>query len=304
MSQTAAIATEADTILTVEADTTVCIATTATVSVEADSISPNNPGYYFTDAFREDFLRVTAMPDTTNYALFDEISRKKHGPINIYQMPYSLTGSSPNWHRMWINTAVLSGAFVSTLFVLELLPEDATAWNRASISQTPPFKRWYRNIFVRNPEWDHDKWYFNYLLHPYAGAVYFMSARSQGFNFYQSLLYSFCVSTIGWEFGIEAFMERPSYQDLFITPVIGSVFGEMFYKVKRHIVSHDYRLAGSPVLGNVVAFLVDPVNEVIGLFRGNNARKLHLGAERTGVSSSLMPALVNGHPGFTFSCKF
>lgn len=257
---------------------------------------------------REALLPRTQMPpvlpDTTSRALLDSANR--HAPINIYLMPYSLTGSSPDWHRMWINTAVLSGAFVSTLFVLECLPEDATAWNRASIQQTPPLKRWFRNVFKRGPEWDHDNPIFNYVLHPYAGAAYFMSARSQGFNFWQSLLYSACISTIGWEFGIEAFMERPSYQDLVVTPVVGSVIGELFYRLKRNIVSHDYRLAGSPVLGNIVAFLIDPVNEVIGLFRGNNARKLHLGryGGYGGIESSLLPGPVGNGFGFTFSCRF
>ncbi|MDE5929760.1 MAG: DUF3943 domain-containing protein [Muribaculaceae bacterium] len=252
-----------------------------------------------------DLQRITApsAPDTTSMALFRKAER--HAPINIYQMPYSLTGSSPNWHRMWINTAVLSGAYISTLFVLECLPEDATAWNRAAIQQTPPFKRWFKNVFKRGPEWDHDNPIFNYVLHPYAGAVYFMSARSQGFNFYQSLLYSACISTIGWEFGIEAFMERPSIQDIFVTPLVGSVIGELFYRLKRNIVSHDYRLAGSPVLGNIVVFLIDPVNEVIGLFRGNNARKLHLGRKPySGVESSLLPGPVGNGFGFTFTCTF
>lgn len=257
---------------------------------------------------REALLPRTQMPpvlpDTASRAMMERANR--HAPINIYQMPYSLTASSPNWHRMWINTAVLSGAFVSTLFVLECLPEDATAWNRASIQQTPPLKRWFRNVFKRGPEWDHDNPIFNYVLHPYAGAAYFMSARSQGFNFWQSMLYSACISTIGWEFGIEAFMERPSYQDLVVTPVVGSVVGELFYRLKRHIVSHDYRLAGSPVLGNIVAFMIDPVNEVIGLFRGNNARKLHLGRHGGygGIESSLLPGPVGNGFGFTFSCRF
>lgn len=242
-------------------------------------------------------------PDTTSQALFNGANR--HKPINIYQMPYSLTGSSPDWHKMWINTAVLCGAYVSTLFVLECLPEDATSWNRASIQQTPPFKRWFRNVFKKGPEWDHDNPVFNYVLHPYAGAVYFMSARSQGFNFYQSLLYSACISTIGWEFGIEAFMERPSYQDLVVTPIVGSVIGECFYRLKRHIVSHDYRLAGSPVLGNIVVFLIDPVNEVIGLFRGNEARRLHMGRRPSGgIESSLLPGPVGNGFGFTFTCTF
>jgi len=202
-----------------------------------------------------------------------EFASFKHGWVSPYALPYSrhCTGGR-DWHRMWINTAVLSGAFVGTLFVLELLPEGATAWNRESISRTPMFKRWYRNIFVRNPEFDHDKFIFNYVLHPYAGAVYFMAARSCGFSFWGSMLYSAAVSTIGWEFGIEAFMERPSYQDILITPIVGSVIGELMYKGKRAIVDQGYELLGSSFLGRAACFFLDPVNEVIDLFRGNPAK--------------------------------
>lgn len=193
-----------------------------------------------------------------------------------YQLPYSMSYSAGNWKRLWLNTTVLTGAYVATLGVLQCLPEDATAWNRAELQRRAPFNRWWRNVMVLGPEWDHDKFVFNYILHPYAGAAYFMGARSLGFNFYQSMLYSFMISTIGWEFGIEAFMERPSYQDLFITPVVGSLVGEGFYKLKRHIVANDYRLFGSPVLGNIVAVLIDPVNEIIGFFAGNDARSPQL----------------------------
>lgn len=208
-----------------------------------------------------------------------------HKWITPYALPYSThcTGGR-DWHRMWINTAVLSGAFVGTLFVLECLPEDATSWNRAAIQKVPLFRRWYRNIFVRDPEWDHDKFVFNYILHPYAGAAYFMSARSCGFSFWGSLLYSAAISTIGWEFGIEAFMERPSYQDIVITPVVGSLLGELMYRGKRAIVDRGYELLGSSFLGHAACFFLDPVNEVIDLFRGNPARQL---ASRRKVNASL-----------------
>lgn len=231
---------------------------------------------------------------------------------SIYAFPYSKNRSLPQWHRMWVNTAVLGSAFVSTLLVLECLPEDATTWNRAAIQEVPPFTRWYKNVFKRGPEWDHDNPIFNYVLHPYAGAAYFMSARSCGFNFWQSMFYSFCISSFGWEFGIEAFMERPSYQDLVITPVVGSVIGELFYKTKRKIVENNYHLAGSKFLGNVVVFLIDPVNEVIDLFRGNPCRKMHFPEDGENgfvdngshVVSSLMPCMVGGAPGFSLTVSF
>ncbi len=243
-----------------------------------------------------------ATPDTSFMASLRPMMSKGIAP-SIYELPYSMRGHSYHWKRLWTNTAVLCGAYVGTLLVLECLPEDATSWNRASLQQTPPLKRWFKNVFKRGPEWDHDNPIFNYVLHPYAGAAYFMAARSCGFNFYQSLLYSACISTIGWEFGIEACMERPSIQDIFVTPLVGSVIGELFYKLKRNIVAHDYRLFGSPVIGNIVAFLIDPVNEVVGLFAGNPARKLHLERNR-GVNSSLMPTAGNGSFGFAFTCTF
>lgn len=231
---------------------------------------------------------------------------------SIYMEPYSRHGGlHPDWHRMWINTAVLSGAFLGTLFVLQCLPEDATAWNRAAYQNTTFYSRWYKNIFVKNPEIDHDNAIFNYVLHPYAGAAYFMAARSCGFSFWGSMLYSALISTVGWEFGVEACMERPSYQDIIITPVVGSILGELFYKCKRHIVEHDYTLWGSRIMGNIVVFLVDPVNEVVNLFRGSYERKAHLGAdnpsvirERPLVTSTLTPSLVGGAPGFTLTCTF
>ena len=218
---------------------------------------------------------------------------------SIYCHPYSMTLNSPDWKRMWTNTAVLAGAYVGTLLVLECLPADATAWNRAEIRDVPLFKRWRNHVLRQGPEWDHDNPIFNYVLHPYAGAAYFMSARSCGFNFWRSLLYSACVSTIGWEFGIEAFMERPSIQDIFITPLVGSAIGECFYRAKRHIVEDDYHLLGSKVLGNIAVFFLDPVNEAIDLFRGRNTH-----CAGTMVTSSLSPVITDSYKGFSLQVTF
>lgn len=243
---------------------------------------------------------ATEMPDFEMSDLnLPELAWHKHSWQSPYTLPATMHGVNPNWHRMWINTAVLSSAFVGTLFVLELLPEDATSWNRAYLRQTPMFRRWYRNIFVRDPEWDHDNPIFNYVLHPYAGAAYFMSARSCGFSFWGSMLYSAAISTVGWEFGIEAFMERPSYQDIFITPVVGSLMGELFYRGKHAIVNQGYELLGSYALGRAVCFLLDPVNEVIDLFRGN-PNTAYAKTRRSRVEASFAP----GPNGFAMVVKF
>ena len=241
----------------------------------------------------------------TSYSSRDTLAIISGYPRSLYSKPASWTYSDPWWHGMWINTAVLSGAFVGTLFVLELLPEDATAWNRAEIKNVPFYERWYTNIFKRGPVWDSDLFIFNYVLHPYAGAAYFMSARTCGFNFWQSMLYSAMISTFGWEFGVEACMERPSYQDIFITPIIGSLMGEGMYRLKRLIVNNNYEVFGSPIIGHILAFFLDPVNEVVGALSPGKCRSIGPGCLTS--QPLLIPSPSPGASsafGFTISATF
>lgn len=247
------------------------------------------------DLASQQLIFQDTLPHYVPLSVTDTI--KRYTP-SAYDLPYSVTGKAYDWHRLWINTSALSSAFVGTLLVLQCLPEDATSWNRAELQDVPLFKRWRNHVLKKGPEWDHDKFYFNYILHPYAGAVYYMAARSCGFNAWQSMFYCSLISNVGWEFGIEAFMERPSYQDMLITPIVGSLIGEGFYKAKRAIVNNGYSLLGSSLLGNIVAFVIDPVNEVMGLLTGNPARET---AKRKStdvtVSSSL---IVPNHKSFRF----
>ena len=212
-----------------------------------------------------------SLPQDDVYFEADTVPQLSYKPT-IYDLPYSLSENMPNVKKLVINTATLYAAGVLTLGVLELLPEDATAWNKKEIRDTPLFERWWNHV-REGPVWDKDNWVFNYILHPYGGAAYYMSARTQGCSAINSFLYGFAVSTIFWEYGIEAFNEIPSYQDMFITPIVGAIMGEAFYKLKRRILQDDTSLFGSRLLGNITLFLIDPVNEVLGLIDGNDARR-------------------------------
>ena len=212
-----------------------------------------------------------SLPQDDVYFEADTVPQPSYKPT-IYDLPYSLSENMPNVKKLVINTATLYAAGVLTLGVLELLPEDATAWNKKEIRDTLMFERWWNHV-REGPVWDKDNWVFNYILHPYGGAAYYMSARTQGCSAINSFLYGFAVSTIFWEYGIEAFNEIPSYQDMFITPIVGAIMGEAFYKLKRRILQDDTSLFGSRLLGNITLFLIDPVNEVLGLIYGNDARR-------------------------------
>lgn len=224
-------------------------------------------------------------------AVADTLPEMPRLKANIYDLPYSRRTSRPDWGRLWLHTGVLFAGEATMLGILQLLPENATAWNKERITSIPFWKRWSYHV-RRGPVWDGDNVIFNYILHPYAGAVYYMGARSIGFNQLGSFIYCFIVSNVLWEYGIEAFMEKPSIQDLILTPLSGLFLGECFYRLKRKIVSDGYRLWGSRTWGNIVAFLIDPVNEVIGLFAGNPCREGLKRKGRPAVSSTpwIVPA--------------
>ena len=86
-------------------------------------------------------------------------------------------------------------------------------------------------------------------------------------------MYCFCISTFFWEYGFEAFNEIPSAQDIVVTSVVGSIMGEAFYHAKRHIMSNGYRIFGCAPWAMWQPFC-DPVNEVLGYFRGDQRRAI------------------------------
>ncbi len=226
--------------------------------------------------------------------------------LTIFELPYSRTLSRPNWKHLWINTSVLVAGGITTLVILKALPSDATAWNKHENAKIPMFRRYADNVKT-GPVWDNDNPVFNFVLHPYAGAAYYMGARGAGFNCWGSFLYSFCISTFFWEYGFEAFNEIPSVQDLIVTPVIGSLVGEGFYLIKRKIVSDGYRLWGSKVLGYAVAFLFDPLNEVTGYFRGDQKKLSRRADRRRGyfeTSSWISPSAGGMQGGISITYKF
>ena len=229
----------------------------------------------------------TVAVDTISYVPMVE------QPRTLYDLPYSRTTRMENWRRLAQNTTIFALAGVATLYVLQALPDDATAWNKKELRRMGLFSKW-RYHANHGPVWDKDNPVFNYVMHPYGGAVYYMSARTCGFNVLGSLAYSTFVSAVLWEYGIECFNEVPSVQDLVITPLAGMVVGECFYRIKRAIVNNNYHLFSSWFLGHLVAWIVDPINEFVSLFAGNPCKNRHVTmtpVTLTGPNSSLGLAL-------------
>ncbi|MBK9064691.1 MAG: DUF3943 domain-containing protein [Acidobacteria bacterium] len=83
--------------------------------------------------------------------------------------------------------------------------------------------------------------------HPYAGALYYNMMRSQGGTPLQSFGFTLFQSTL-WEYAIESVAEQPSIQDLVITPIAGSLLGEVFHQLSLEILKKGNLNFGQKVL--------------------------------------------------------
>lgn len=170
------------------------------------------------------------------------------------------TSDNANGARLRSQTQLLLGVGVVAVGVLYAMPESVTNWDRDQQVQDLP-NRWWKNV-SRRPVWDKDDWFINYVGHTYCGGVYYQMARKSGYNQWDSFLYTTVMSTFFWEYGIEAFAERPSVQDLIVTPLGGWLYGEFAYRYEQRIEENDKRVLGSRTLGHLSLFLLDPIDHM------------------------------------------
>ncbi len=167
--------------------------------------------------------------------------------------------------RLVYNTGLCFGASLLDFAFLWSLPEESTQWDKEKIRKEGLIKQWSNNLDA-GPVWDEDGFFFNWITHPWAGAVYYMNARGSGFKRWESFVYSTLMSTLFWEYGVESFIEIPSWQDLIITPIIGSFIGEVFFIWKGKIIRNERHVLNSYFLGRITLFVMDPFNELLDIF--------------------------------------
>ncbi|WP_325893289.1 DUF3943 domain-containing protein [Grimontia sp. NTOU-MAR1] len=176
---------------------------------------------------------------------------------------YLSTSSDKDWDYLMGQTYTILGLSVATVGLMTFLPESVTNWTAEDRDFSNLGKKWWDNV-SEGPVWDKDDHYLNYVMHPYFGGVYYTAARHSGFNEFESFLYSFTMSTFFWEYGVEAFAEVPSIQDIIVTPLFGAAVGEWMYLTEQHIVADGGEVMGSETLGDVSLFLLNPVGHIHG----------------------------------------
>lgn len=148
----------------------------------------------------------------------------------------------------------------TVLGALYIMPEEVTNWNRDDISFKSGFKKWQEN--VTSWHWDSDEDWINYIGHPYFGSTYFIYARHYGYSRFESLCFSFVISSF-YEIGLEAWAEQVSIQDMFVTPLFGWALAEVLLPIEYYIKKNDGKILNSHVLGSTSLFLIDPFGHVV-----------------------------------------
>lgn len=88
---------------------------------------------------------------------------------------------------------------------------------------------------------DDDPFEVNQFLHPYQGSLYHGIARSTGFNYWQSMAYTFAGSAMWEVFGETT---RPSKNDQVATGIGGSFLGEPLFRMARVLLTPHDRAPG------------------------------------------------------------
>ena len=165
-----------------------------------------------------------------------------------YSMYGELLDDDPAYnprYPIWLPASrVLLTAAVNWGFARYVLKED---WARISPAT------WKKNL--QGPwVWDKDRFGINFIGHPHTGNYYFNVARSNGYNYWQSIPFTFGGS-LAWELFGEN--EPPSKNDLINTTLSGAFLGEIFYRVSSNILD-DRARGGNRVFREILAGLINP----------------------------------------------
>jgi hypothetical protein len=111
--------------------------------------------------------------------------------------------------------------------------------------------------YLFSPHFDRDNLETNIIQHSMAGASYYLYYRSKGYSQAQAFLWT-NLSSLAFEFTVETLTERPSYQDLILTPTLGTAVG--FLGEKLSLYFHEKKVWPARILG----FIFNPFSAMPG----------------------------------------
>ena len=137
-------------------------------------------------------------------------------------------------------------------------------WARISL------KSWSDN-FKYGFETDGDRFSTNFLGHPLHGALYYNSARSCGFSYWESIP-NVVVGSLMWEFLGET--ERASEIDVNTTTIGGLFLGEISHRLSISLTDNHNNRRFKPFRRSA-AFLLNPMGQINSWFYDDVKKNLH-----------------------------
>lgn len=132
---------------------------------------------------------------------------------------------------------------------------DSLAYFANKKSWTPATKKDFMKAITNKWSWDNSPFLRNEVYHPYFGALYFASARSNNLNFLESTALT-AIGSWFWECMMEG--GGNSLNDLITTTTAGAAIGEMHHRLFYGFKDTFYPLAA----------LISPVDFITALVRG------------------------------------
>ena len=132
--------------------------------------------------------------------------------------------------RSTLGNLAIVGAIEGAAFAITwALPEEISLWDKSR-----PASYYLRRAYGSPPVWDRDPFFWNWIVHPLGGQQAYLLERNEGRGPWRGFLVA-TVASVGWEYGFEAFIERPSAQDLLITSPVGAVLGELSWVATKRL---------------------------------------------------------------------
>ena len=214
-------------------------------------------------------IRAQTTPDSLTLSPGDTVtvfatetikkSTESSGSNAITQYKYR-NGDSPLGVKLAWGMLLNSAQNAAMMTALILGPSEISKWEHPDRLKWYMIKQKYQNAYTKPPVIDPDLWITNYIGHPYQGSLYFNTLRSQGSSFLESSVYNLAQSVL-WEYVWEAGLEQPSIQDLIVTPIVGTIMGEL-----SHRATAGMRRNGFNWYEKVLVCLINPYYAVFNGF--------------------------------------
>jgi hypothetical protein len=185
--------------------------------------------------------RVSSRPLRNAYAGFRDqplLHRdSSRDPVTDSTLPE--IGPPPPHHAAKTVAGLLGGVFLG-FAAYAFLPSSFTGATKEGAYQ----EAWeiFQDAWTKPPVFDKDRAVVNYLGHPYFGMSYYLTQRNVGESPLRSFLFSVAMST-AFEYLVESWAERPSIQDLIVTPIVGSIYGELVFRATQAMRKNGFTTA-------------------------------------------------------------